>query len=152
MGTHSQRPPGWVRWGLTPLGLFGLALLVRALPRRAVLVGADVFPFGNDAWYHLRRIAYSVVHFPEMLRFDPYMNHPTGAMPIWSPLFDWLAAAVALPFYRAGDPTSVEGVVVWLPPVIGAVTWVNSMLSFAAFSAPSACISAACAACKAWRR
>ncbi len=122
MRTHSQRPPGWVRWALTPLGLFALALFVRALPRRNVLAGADVFPFGNDAWYHLRRIAYTVVHFPEVLRFDPYMNHPHGAMPIWSPLFDWLAAVVALPFYRAGDPTSVEGVVVWLPPVIGAVT------------------------------
>lgn len=122
MGTHSQRLPGWIRWALTPLALFVLALLVRALPRRFVLVGASVFPFGNDAWYHLRRIAYSVVHFPEVLRFDPYMNHPAGAMPIWSPLFDWLAAAVALPFYRVGDPTSVEGVVVWLPPVIGAIT------------------------------
>ena len=37
-------------------------------------------------------------------------------------------------------------------PVIGASTWVNSTLSCAAFSAPSACVSAACAACNAWRR
>src|SRR5712672_4058207 len=37
-------------------------------------------------------------------------------------------------------------------PAIGARTWVNSMLSLAAFSAPSACISAARAACKVWRR
>ena len=33
-------------------------------------------------------------------------------------------------------------------PVIGASTWVNSTLSWAAFSAPSAMVSAACAACK----
>src|SRR6266436_1352905 len=37
-------------------------------------------------------------------------------------------------------------------PAIGARTWVNSMLRLAAFSAPSACISAARAACRAWRR
>jgi len=50
---------------LGPVGLFALAFAVRALPRRMVLMGDDVLPFGYDAFYHLRRIVYSVVRFPD---------------------------------------------------------------------------------------
>ncbi|MDJ0850152.1 MAG: hypothetical protein QNK04_17405 [Myxococcota bacterium] len=70
MGSTPRGPaPGGLRW-ITPL-LFGLAAVaVRALPAENVFVAGDVFPFGNDAWYHLRRISWSVVRFPEVLGFD----------------------------------------------------------------------------------
>jgi dolichyl-diphosphooligosaccharide--protein glycosyltransferase len=110
---------------LAPLALFALALLVRGLPRKRVLVGDDVIPFGNDAYYHLRRIAYSVVHFPEVLDFDPYINFPHGAKPIWPPLFDWMVALASLPFYRPDEVQSVELLAVWVPPVLGAATVVS---------------------------
>src|ERR1700746_771138 len=50
--------------------------------------------------------------------------------------------------------TRLPGVTRWrlTRPVIGASTWVNSILSCAAFNVPSACISAACAAAAGDRR
>ena len=49
-----------VRRSAAPLGLFLLALAVRALPWRTVFDGDRVLLFGNDAYYHLRRIRYTV--------------------------------------------------------------------------------------------
>ena len=112
----------WLRNALAPLALFALALAVRALPRQTVLRGGDVIPFDNDSWYHLRRIAWSVVRFPEVLDFDRYMNHPDGARPIWTPVFDWTLAALLRPLYRPDAPVEVERVAVWVPPLLGAAT------------------------------
>jgi dolichyl-diphosphooligosaccharide--protein glycosyltransferase len=122
MGIQSTRVVPRVFRLLVPVGLFGLAFVVRALPRQRVLVGDEVLPFGYDAFYHLRRIVYSVVRFPDVLDFDPYINYPHGAKPIWSPLFDWVVALVSLPFYRSGEIESVERVAVWVPPALGAAT------------------------------
>jgi dolichyl-diphosphooligosaccharide--protein glycosyltransferase len=122
MGTQSPGVVPRVFRFLGPFGLFGLAFAVRALPRQRVFAGDDVLFFGNDAFYHLRRIVYSVVRFPDLLDFDLYINYPHGAKPIWPPLFDWAVALVSLPFYRPGELESVERVAVWVPPVLGAAT------------------------------
>ena len=76
-------------------GVFLLAFGLRALTVPTVLLGRDgaIF-FGNDAYYHARRIWYSIVHFPDVLQRDPYMNFPEGGEPIWTPTLDWLTAAV----------------------------------------------------------
>jgi asparagine N-glycosylation enzyme membrane subunit Stt3 len=103
MGTQSPGVVPRVFRFLGPVGLFGLAFAVRALPRQRVFAGDDVLFFGNDAFYHLRRIVYSVVRFPDLLDFDLYINYPHGAKPIWPPLFDWAVALVSLPFYRPGE-------------------------------------------------
>ena len=105
--------PALARWRLfglpallrasTPIGLFFAALAVRCVTWRSVYQSDGVYPFGNDAFYHLRRIVYSVVRFPDVLDFDRYINYPEGAKPIWSPLFDWAVAAVSLPFFRPGE-------------------------------------------------
>lgn len=117
-GASSSVVPTW----LVAAALAGLALAVRALPFRHVFVDDDVVPFGNDAWYHLRRIVYSVVRFPDVLGFDRYINHPDGAKPIWTPLFDWSLALLARPFFAPGELASVERVAVWVPPLLGAAT------------------------------
>src|SRR5262245_24658908 len=111
----------WVR-GLAPAGLFVLALAVRALPWRTVFVGENVLLFDHDAYYHMRRIVWSLVHFPRCLDFDRYLSFPEGGRAIWPPTFDWLVALVALPFARPGEPASVERVAVWVPPLLGAAT------------------------------
>ena len=49
---------------LVPAALFLLAVAIRALPWRELLVAGQVRPFGFDAYYHLRRILYTVLHFP----------------------------------------------------------------------------------------
>jgi hypothetical protein len=52
---------------------FLLALLVRALPGPMLFASERThLPFAGDAYYHLRRIQYSVAHFPDTLEFDPW--------------------------------------------------------------------------------
>jgi len=52
----------WARV-IAPLGLFALSLGVRALPAQEILIEGRTFFLGYDAYYHMRRIFYSVVHF-----------------------------------------------------------------------------------------
>jgi dolichyl-diphosphooligosaccharide--protein glycosyltransferase len=95
---------------------------VRALPWPRVLAESRVFPFGNDAYYHLRRIVYSVVHFPAVLEFDSYINFPIGAKPIWTPFLDLLISALSRPWVREfgdGGLGQIERFAVWVPPVLG---------------------------------
>jgi len=57
-----------------PVSLFLLAFAIRCLPWRTVfgVPGTErpIF-FGNDAYYHMRRIAWSLAHYPGALGFDP---------------------------------------------------------------------------------
>lgn len=101
--------------------LFGLALFIRLLPARYVWLPDRVLLFDADSWYHLRRIVYTLAHFPANLDFDLYINHPEGARPIWTPLFDWLIAASLRPFRDGLDERHIE---VWasvVPPLLGAL-------------------------------
>jgi dolichyl-diphosphooligosaccharide--protein glycosyltransferase len=109
------------RW-LVPAALFVAAVAIRALPWRSVFVGDAIFLFDHDAYYHLRRIVWSVAHFPAVLGFDRYLNYPEGGRAIWTPCFDWLVALVALPFADPARFESVERVAVWVPPVLGGAT------------------------------
>ncbi len=120
----SERLP--FRGLLEPLGFFLLAFVVRALPYPSLLQGGEgmVF-FGNDAYYHARRVAHSVVHFPSVLVRDPYMNFPNGGEAIWPPTLDWFVAALVRLFVGAGDPEGMEQFLAWFPPVVGALTVVG---------------------------
>lgn len=107
---------------VTPAGLFALALAVRALPWPRVVTESRVYPFGNDAYYHLRRIGYSVANFPDVLEFDFYVQFPAGAKPIWTPFFDLIVAGLARPWIRdlaEGGVGDLERFAVWVPAVLG---------------------------------
>jgi asparagine N-glycosylation enzyme membrane subunit Stt3 len=108
--------------GAMPIGLFLSALAVRAVTWRSVFQSDGVYPFGNDAFYHLRRIQYSVANFPAVLSFDPFINFPHGAQPIWPPTFDWLLAAVFRLVLGRNQPEKLERIAMWLPPLLGAAT------------------------------
>ncbi len=102
-----------------------LALAVRLLPWRTVFLdgaGGGVHFTDSDAYYHARRILYDLAAFPGTLDFDRYLNFPAGAKAIWPQTFDWLIAACLWPFGLADDPTSVERVIVFVPPLLGAAT------------------------------
>jgi len=104
------------------LGLFAAAVVVRSLEIGLVFVEREVlFPMGADEMYHLRRIWFTVVNFPASLDFDFYVNHPEGAPPLWPPFFDWGLAALARLLAGRDDQHAVEVVVVWVPPVLGAL-------------------------------
>ncbi|MDP7569960.1 MAG: STT3 domain-containing protein, partial [Myxococcota bacterium] len=110
------------RWLLNALALFGGALLVRALPAAHVLSQGIVFFRGPDSYYHMRRIVYAIQNFPEILVSDPYVQFPHNAQPIWPPLFDWVSAALLLPFAGGGNWLRVEQAAAWIPPILGAIT------------------------------
>jgi asparagine N-glycosylation enzyme membrane subunit Stt3 len=107
---------------LAPWLIFTFALAVRGLQWTSVLVADRVIFFGNDAYYHMRRIAYALERFPETLQFDPYVNFPQGAKVIWPPLFDVAIALLVRPFYWSSDLDVVERIVIWIPPLLGATT------------------------------
>ncbi len=80
---------------------------------------------GTDAWYQVRLVENLLAHFPQSIRFDPYLRHPGGATVEEAPLFDYL---LALPAWLAGGgrPTTqlVETVAAWLPALLGALVTV----------------------------
>src|SRR5262245_45685287 len=121
MAARGKGAGAWLRV-VAPVGLFLLALAVRALPWRTVFVGEGERLLDHASYYHLRRIVWSLAHFPHCLDFDRYLRFPEGGRAIWPPAFDWLVALAALPFARPGEPASIERVAVWVPPVLGAAT------------------------------
>ena len=104
------------------IALAGLALALRSLLHPFVFAGEDVrFLGGYDEFYHLRRIWFSVVHFPAVLDFDPWIDFPRGARSTWPPFFDWSVAALAR-LTVGPDQRGVEALAAWVPPVLGALT------------------------------
>ena len=95
---------------------------MRALPWRTVLERELVIPYGGDAFYHLRRTAFSAARFPASLDFDPYIHFPAGARPIWTPVFDWVLALLLRPWAGSEPGPSLERAAMWVPPLLGALT------------------------------
>ncbi len=103
--------------------LFLLALATRAIgyPMVFSTIGVQL-PYAGDAYYHLRRIWYTVARFPEVLSFDRYVAFPDGSQIIWPAAFDWSIAALILPFVDPSDQAAVESMAVWVPALLGAAT------------------------------
>ncbi len=106
----------------TPLRLFAAALVIRALPWASVYDEDSVFLRGPDAYYHLRRIFYTLTNYPEALVFDRYVQFPHGAKIIWPPFLDTLFATLLWPVAQLRGLEGAEVVAPWLPPILGAIT------------------------------
>jgi oligosaccharyl transferase (archaeosortase A-associated) len=78
-----------------------------------------IFP-GYDEYYHMRRIFYTVSHFPNTLWFDSYINYPNGLVITWPPLFDQICAGLSLAFGQHSQP-GIEMVSSLVPPLLGAL-------------------------------
>ena len=102
------------------LALTALAFVVRTFGIENVLLstGEVVLPIG-DPCYHARRAYFSFEHFPFVLLWDPLLNYPDGASVPWPPLWDLVLAGVARLFAR--DAAGFDRVIVWLPPLLGAL-------------------------------
>lgn len=108
--------------------VFLIALAVRLVPLPATFGAERILPGGlADEFYHLRRIWYSVVHFPEVLSFDSYVSFPEGGPIHWPPGFDWAVAALARLLVGAEDQGAVETLAVWVPALLGALTAVLAL-------------------------
>ncbi len=103
--------------------LFVFAAAIRAIGYPTIFTSAGVhLPYAGDAYYHLRRIWFSVARFPETLPFDRYVSFPDGSQNIWPSTFDWTIAAFIRPFVDPTDQAAVEAIAVWAPVVLGATT------------------------------
>lgn len=116
----TRRPGSWWAGLGASLGLFLAAFAVRIVSWPLVLQAGRVYFFGNDAYYHLRRIMYTAANFPATLAHDPYVNYPHGGEPIWAPLFDVAMAALVRVFVGLDSPHAVEVFAALMPPVLGA--------------------------------
>ncbi|HEX9502440.1 MAG TPA: STT3 domain-containing protein, partial [Thermoanaerobaculia bacterium] len=96
--------------------VLGFALRLSVWPR--VFSGGRVYLDGPDGYYHLRRAAMTLQHWPRVPQFDPAINYPAGGLISWPPLFDGLLATLALPF-RSDRALEVIGA--FLPPILGAL-------------------------------
>ncbi len=100
------------------------ALLVRALPLYDVVFQDELVRFqGIDAYYHARLTTYVVEHFPHRLDNDPLRKFPSGQNVDVYPAYDLLNATAAI-IVGIGKPSqrTIESVMAWMPPVLGAVT------------------------------
>jgi asparagine N-glycosylation enzyme membrane subunit Stt3 len=105
-----------------PWGIAALALAVRILPVRNVFADGEIYFTDSDSYYHLRRIVYDLAQFPGTLNHDPYLNFPEGATAIWPQTLDWILAALLWPFRDVASERDLERLLVWVAPVLGALT------------------------------
>jgi asparagine N-glycosylation enzyme membrane subunit Stt3 len=101
---------------------FGVAFAARLVSWPQVFVAGGIQPVGFDPYYHFRRILYTATRFPKSLDFDPYLNFPAGAKPIWSPPFDWLLGAMVRILHPDPSTVDVMRLTVWVPPALGALS------------------------------
>ncbi|WP_224269119.1 oligosaccharyl transferase, archaeosortase A system-associated [Haloprofundus salinisoli] len=85
--------------------------------------GTVVFS-GNDAWYHLREVEYTVRHWPFTMPFDPWTYFPYGTYQgQFGTLYDQIVATAAL-ILGLGSPSDqlVAQTLLVAPAVFGALT------------------------------
>ena len=83
----------------------------------------QVYLSGNDAYYHLRQVTYTVQNYPQTMPFDPWTNFPNGTLAgQFGTLFDQILATVAL-VVGLGNPSenTIAMVLVIAPAVFGAL-------------------------------
>ena len=102
------------------LAIFLLSLVLRLYAGRNSLPGGNVLIVGYDEFYHMRRILYTVAHFPNTLWFDSYIDYPHGYSITWPPLFDQLMAAVSLAFGQHSQH-GIEMVSATMPTILGSI-------------------------------
>ncbi|WP_231183005.1 oligosaccharyl transferase, archaeosortase A system-associated [Haladaptatus sp. DYF46] len=85
--------------------LLGFMLWVRLQSYNNFVRNGEVFFSGNDAWYHLRQVQYTVSHWPATMPFDPWTYYPFGtSVGQFGTLYDQIVATAAL-IVGLGDPS-----------------------------------------------
>ncbi|HWQ18356.1 MAG TPA: oligosaccharyl transferase, archaeosortase A system-associated [Methanotrichaceae archaeon] len=100
---------------------FILGLMLRFYSGRNALVNGNMLFDGYDTFYHMRRIMYTVSHFPNTLWFDSYMDYPHGMELTWPPLFDQLIAGASLAL-GIHSQNGTEMVAAVMPVIFGSIT------------------------------
>ncbi|WP_424008782.1 oligosaccharyl transferase, archaeosortase A system-associated [Haloferax denitrificans] len=90
----------------------------------------DVLFSGNDAWYHLREVSYTVRHWPSTMPFDPWTNFPFGtSVGQFGTIYDQIIATVAL-IVGLGSPSPglVAETLLVAPAVFGTLVAIPTFL------------------------
>ena len=109
------------------LAIFLLGLVLRLYAGRNTLQGGNVLPVGYDEFYHMRRILYTVAHFPNTLWFDSYLDYPHGYNITWPPFFDQLMAAISLALGQHSQH-GIEMVSAIMPIILGSIAILSCLL------------------------
>ncbi|MFW5956701.1 MAG: oligosaccharyl transferase, archaeosortase A system-associated, partial [Halorhabdus sp.] len=107
---------------LAVVGLFGLMIWLRGRTWSRFLIDGNVLFSGNDPWYHLRQVSYTVSNWPSTMPFDPWTEFPTGTfVGQFGTFFDQLVATTAL-VIGLGSPSEelVRLVTLFSPVAFGA--------------------------------
>ncbi|MDD2754055.1 MAG: oligosaccharyl transferase, archaeosortase A system-associated [Methanothrix sp.] len=97
-----------------------LGLLLRLFAGRNSLTENGIVLPGYDEYYHMRRILYTVIHFPNTLWFDSYLDYPHGLEITWPPLFDQVSAALCVALGQHSKP-GIELVACFAPLIMGLI-------------------------------
>ena len=106
------------------LAVVAVMLYVRLIPYGKFIVDGEVLFSGNDAWYHLREVQYTVRNWPSTMPFDPWTYFPFGTSTgQFGTLYDQIVATVAL-IVGLGSPSEqlVAQTLLVAPAVFGALT------------------------------
>lgn len=101
---------------------FALLLYPRTVPFISMNLGKSILdkPYLSDpdSCYHVRRMIYIAQHKLKLPFLDQLIAHPEGAVPIWSPLYDWISA---FPSFILGGGSPSDKMVItiarWLSPL-----------------------------------
>ncbi|SFG17772.1 dolichyl-diphosphooligosaccharide--protein glycosyltransferase [Halopelagius inordinatus] len=110
--------------------IFAVMLTIRLRAYDKFVRDGSVYFAGNDAWYHLRQVNYTVRNWPFTMPFDPWTGFPYGTLAgQFGTLYDQLVATAAL-IVGLGDPSSalVAKTLLVAPAVFGALTVIPTYL------------------------
>jgi dolichyl-diphosphooligosaccharide--protein glycosyltransferase len=113
-------------WYTVPalLALVATMLWIRLQSYDNYIRDGEVLFSGNDAWYHLREVQYTVRNWPATMPFDPWTYFPYGtSVGQFGTLYDQLVATAAL-IVGLGSPTDfqIAQTLLVAPAVFGAAT------------------------------
>ncbi len=95
----------------------------RIKPYSSYFINDQIYLAGNDPWYHLRMVTYTVHHWPSTMPFDPWTNFPYGThVGQFGTLYDQIVATFAL-IVGLGSPSSelIITVLILTPALIGSL-------------------------------
>ncbi|KAB1194255.1 oligosaccharyl transferase, archaeosortase A system-associated [Haloferax sp. MBLA0076] len=105
-------------------------LAIRLKSYSNFITDGSVLFSGNDAWYHLREVSYTVRHWPSTMPFDPWTYFPFGtSVGQFGTIYDQIVATAAL-IVGLGSPSAdlVAKTLLVAPAVFGALVVIPTFL------------------------
>lgn len=78
-------------------------------------LGDEILPFGNDSFYHARRILDTVANPAAFYQFDPKIHAPEGSLLTWPWMYDYGMAWLVRAAMAVGIPGSPLAIAIWIP-------------------------------------